>query len=44
MLPTPAPPSDQTAAIDLGEIHPAAVTDGKETVIFSCRALRNNQQ
>jgi putative transposase len=42
--PAPAPPGDQTAAIDLGEIHPAAVTDGTETVIFTCRALRSNQQ
>jgi putative transposase len=33
-----------TAAIDLGEIHPAAVTDGKDTLIVSCRALRSNQQ
>ena len=40
-----APPSgDHTAAVDLGEIHPAALTDGKETVIISCRALRANQQ
>jgi putative transposase len=28
----------------LGEIHPAALTDGQETVIISCRALRANQQ
>jgi putative transposase len=42
--PAPAPPGDHTAAIDLGEIHPAAVTDGTETVIFACRALRSNQQ
>ncbi len=31
-------------AVDLGEIHPAALTDGKETVIITCRALRANQQ
>src|SRR5258708_11562287 len=43
LQPEPAPGSN-TAAVDLGEIHPAAVTDGKETVIFSCRALRANQQ
>lgn len=42
--PTPAPPGNHTAAIDLGEIHPAAVTDGRETVIFTCRALRANAQ
>jgi putative transposase len=37
-------PGTHTAAVDLGEIHPAAVTDGKETVIITCRALRANQQ
>jgi hypothetical protein len=42
--PAPAPPGDQTAAVDLGEIPPAAVTDGNETVIVTCRALRSNQQ
>lgn len=31
-------------AVDLGEIHPAAVTDGKQTVIIACRAMRANQQ
>lgn len=31
-------------AVDLGEIHPAALTDGKETVIITCRAMRANQQ
>jgi putative transposase len=38
------PPGPAVAAVDLGEIHPAAVTDGKETVIISCRALRSNAQ
>jgi putative transposase len=42
--PAPTPPGDQTAAVDLGEIHPAALTDGQETVILSCRALRANAQ
>jgi hypothetical protein len=42
--PAPAPPGDHTAAIDLGEIHPATATDGNETVIFTCRALRSQQQ
>ena len=42
--PEPTPPRDHTAAVDLGEIHPAAVTDGQETVIITCRALRANQQ
>ena len=42
--PAPPPPGDHTAAVDLGEIHPAALTDGQETVILSCRALRANAQ
>src|SRR5258708_28924875 len=41
--PLPAP-GTTTAAVDLGEIHPAALTDGKQTCIISCRALRANQQ
>lgn len=42
---TPEPtPGTNTAAVDLGEIHPAALTDGKETCIITCRALRANQQ
>jgi putative transposase len=41
--PLPAP-GTATAAVDLGEIHPAALTDGKQTCIISCRALRANQQ
>jgi putative transposase len=44
LKPAPPPPADHPAAVDLGEIHPAAVTDGKETVIITCRALRANQQ
>lgn len=31
-------------AVDLGEIHPAAATDGRQTVIIACRAIRANQQ
>ncbi len=38
------PSGDGKAACDLGEIHPAALTDGKETVIITCRAMRANQQ
>src|SRR5258708_24754252 len=41
--PLPAP-GTTTAAVDLGEIHPAALTDGNQTCIISCRALRANQQ
>lgn len=43
MLPDVAHGSN-TAAVDLGEIHPAALTDGKETCIITCRALRANAQ
>jgi putative transposase len=41
----PAPAqSTQTAAIDLGEIHPVAITDGAELCIVSCRELRSIAQ
>jgi putative transposase len=33
-----------TAAIDLGEIHPVAITDGDEVCILSCRELRSIAQ
>jgi putative transposase len=39
-----APSGEAVGACDLGEIHPAALTDGKETAIITCRALRANQQ
>jgi putative transposase len=35
---------DRTAAIDLGEIHPVAITDGEEVCIVSCRQLRSIAQ
>jgi hypothetical protein len=39
--PSARPPAgDPTAAVDRGAIHPAARTDGKETVIITGRALR----
>jgi putative transposase len=41
--PVPAS-STQTAAIDLGEIHPVAITDGEEVYIVSCRELRSIAQ
>jgi putative transposase len=41
----PAPaPGGRTAAIDLGEIHPVAITDGEEACIVSCRELRSIAQ
>jgi putative transposase len=41
--PVPAA-GDRTAAIDLGEIHPVAITDGEEACIVSCRELRSIAQ
>jgi putative transposase len=38
------PQGEGVVAVDLGEIHPAACTDGTETVIIACRAMRANQQ
>ncbi len=38
------PPGQRVAAIDLGEIHPATVTDGAETIIITARALRSVSQ
>jgi putative transposase len=38
------PPGDQVAGVDLGEIHPAAVTDGEEVVVFSAREMRSLAQ
>jgi len=32
------------AGVDLGEIHPAAMTDGVSAAVVSCRALRSNTQ
>jgi putative transposase len=37
-------PGDNVVAVDLGEIHPAALTDGEDAVIVSCRALRSLNQ
>lgn len=32
------------AGVDLGEIHPAAITDGKNALVVSCRELRSLNQ
>lgn len=32
------------AAIDLGEIHPATITDGQQAAVISCRQLRSQSQ
>ena len=42
--PNAEPPGEQTMAGDLGEIHPITVTDGKEAIVFSARALRSVKQ
>jgi putative transposase len=35
------PPGKGVAAVDLGEVHPAAVTDGEEGLVFCARELRS---
>jgi putative transposase len=41
----PAPaPGNAVVAVDLGEIHPAARTDGKEAVVITARRLRATRQ
>ena len=37
-------PGDKVVAVDLGEIHPAAMTDGEAGMVVSCRALRSLNQ
>jgi IS605 OrfB family transposase len=41
--PSPAP-GGTVIAVDLGEIHPAALTDGKEAVVITARRLRATRQ
>jgi putative transposase len=40
----PKPPGEETVGVDLGEVHLAAVHDGRETTIFNGRALRAKRQ
>jgi putative transposase len=40
----PEPPGNKIAAIDMGEIHPVAITNGDEAAIVSCRRLRAQRQ
>jgi putative transposase len=42
-VPIPAP-GTAIVAVDLGEIHPAALTDGNEAVVISARRLRATHQ
>jgi len=37
-------PGEKVAAVDLGEIHPAALTDGEEVVVITAQALRSLRQ
>jgi transposase len=37
-------PGSNVVAVDLGEIHPAAATDGDTTVVFTARELRAQRQ
>ncbi len=37
-------PGANTVAVDLGEIHPAAATDGQTAIVVSCRELRAKRQ
>jgi putative transposase len=40
-LPTPG---SNVAGVDLGEVHPAAITDGRDSLVISCRELRSLNQ
>jgi putative transposase len=37
-------PGTNTVAVDLGEIHPAAATDGQTALVVSCREVRAKRQ
>ncbi|MDQ2830464.1 MAG: transposase, partial [Chloroflexota bacterium] len=43
VVPTPTTATG-VAGVDLGEIHPAALTDGTTAAVISCRALRSTVQ
>jgi putative transposase len=43
-IPLPIAPGNNVAAVDLGEVHPAALTDGTEALVVSCRQLRAQSQ
>jgi len=43
LAPTPTAATG-VAGVDLGEIHPAALTDGTQATVISCRALRSTTQ
>jgi putative transposase len=37
-------PGSKVVAVDMGEIHPAAMSDGHDTVVITCRELRSQRQ
>jgi len=37
-------PGSNVAGVDLGEVHPAAITDGQNAMVVSCRELRSLNQ
>lgn len=37
-------PGTKSVAVDLGEVHPAALSDGQDAVVISCRELRSQRQ
>ena len=39
-----ATPGNIVAGVDLGEVHPAAITDGQNAMVVSCRELRSLNQ
>ena len=40
----PEPSGKYVAGVDLGEIHPAVISDGEQACVFSCRELRSLNQ
>jgi IS605 OrfB family transposase len=38
------PPGEKVVAVDMGEIHPAAISNGQDTVVITCRELRSQRQ
>ena len=37
-------PGTNVVSVDLGEVHPAALSDGHDTVVITCRELRSQRQ
>ncbi|MCG8350599.1 MAG: transposase [Chloroflexales bacterium] len=43
-IPPREAPGANAVAVDLGEVHPAAMSDGHDTVVITCRELRSQRQ